>query len=97
MPSVMLPRAGLLCPHYNSYNWFQASDAPLQPEPKTVGLLPLPSPMLPRSSKGMEALLNSTEEGHINTEVPGGALVEKGGALWGMGWEEGGVTCGMGC
>lgn len=31
-------------------------------------LLPLPSPMFPRSNKGMEALLSSTVEGHINAE-----------------------------
>ncbi|KAL8567204.1 hypothetical protein ACOMHN_046614 [Nucella lapillus] len=40
----------------------------LQPAMDSLGLLPLPSPMLPRSNKGMEALLRSTEEGHINTE-----------------------------
>ena len=58
---------------------FQASSTSLAPELKTIGLLPLPSPMLPRSSKGMEALLNSTEEGHINTEVLCGALLGQGG------------------
>ena len=58
---------------------FQASGTSLEPELKTIGLLPLPSPMLPRSSKGMEALLSSTEEGHINTEVLCGVLLGEGG------------------
>ncbi|XP_076454073.1 WD repeat-containing protein 44-like isoform X2 [Babylonia areolata] len=40
----------------------------LEPEPQSLGLLPLPSPMLPRSTKGMEALLRCAEEDHINTE-----------------------------
>ncbi|KAK7090866.1 hypothetical protein V1264_010610 [Littorina saxatilis] len=39
------------------------------PGSEMAGLLPLPSPMLPRSSKGLEALLiNHEEGGHINLE-----------------------------